>query len=138
MLEQVQRSGGVRVSDLTQHFGVSDMTIRRDLDALARRGLVASLHLDMLFMGVHGADAKAGLTTPNLIEAETSRAFTESARHLVVLADHAMWGVIGLSQIVALSEVGTFVTDDGLDADARNVLASRVGDLIIASAGDRP
>lgn len=241
--------GAVRVSELTQLFGVSDMTIRRDLDALARRGLVAkvhggairtepsteeppfaakavrelaeknaiaaravtlvrpggaialtagsttwtlarhladvphltvvtnsipvaevlhssqrpdqtviltggvrtpsdalvgpvavatirSLHVDMLFMGVHGADARAGLTAPNLMEAEADRAFAAAARHLVVLADHTKWGVVGLSQIVALSEIGTFVTDDGLDAEAQSILAGRVGELIVAPVGD--
>jgi DeoR/GlpR family transcriptional regulator of sugar metabolism len=247
ILEQVHRSGGVRVSELTQLFGVSDMTIRRDLDALAKRGLIAkvhggatrvgpaaeeptfaaksvrelteknaiaaravsliqpgvaigltagsttwalarqlsavphltvvtnsipvaevlherqrsdqtviltggvrtpsdalvgpvavatirSLHVDMLFMGVHGVDAKAGLTTPNLMEAETNRAFADSARQLVVLADHTKWGIVGLSQIAALAEVGTFITDDGVPSEAHGILANRVGELLIASA----
>jgi len=40
ILEEVQRNGGVRVSDLTGLLGVSDMTMRRDLDTLARRGLI--------------------------------------------------------------------------------------------------
>jgi DeoR/GlpR family transcriptional regulator of sugar metabolism len=42
--EMVQRLGGVRVGDLVREFGVSDMTIRRDLEALAERGLVAKVH----------------------------------------------------------------------------------------------
>jgi DeoR/GlpR family transcriptional regulator of sugar metabolism len=42
--ELVRRQGGVRVSDLVVEFGVSDMTIRRDLDALAERNLVAKVH----------------------------------------------------------------------------------------------
>ena len=74
--------------------------VRTPSDALVGPVAVAtirSLHVDMLFMGVHGADAKAGLTTPNLMEAETNRAFTDSARHLVVLADHTKWGIVGLS-----------------------------------------
>ena len=115
--------------------------VRTPSDALVGPVTVAtilSLHVDMLFMGVHGADARAGLTTPNLMEAETNRAFTEGARHLVVLADHTKWGVIGLSQIVALSAAGTFVTDDGLDADAQSIMASRVGELIVVSTGSRP
>src|SRR3954470_12497802 len=40
----VRRHGGVRVSQLVQEFGVSDMTIRRDLEALAERGLVDKVH----------------------------------------------------------------------------------------------
>src|SRR2546423_2103542 len=42
--EMVQRLGGVRVGDLVREFGVSDMTIRRDLETLAQRGLVAKVH----------------------------------------------------------------------------------------------
>ena len=44
ILSEVSRNGGARVSDLTELLGVSDMTVRRDLDALARRGLVRKVH----------------------------------------------------------------------------------------------
>ena len=44
ILEMVRRHGGVRVSQLVQEFGVSDMTIRRDLESLAERGLVDKVH----------------------------------------------------------------------------------------------
>lgn len=43
-MARVQEYGAVRVSDLAEHFGVSDMTVRRDLDVLARRRLVAKVH----------------------------------------------------------------------------------------------
>lgn len=36
--------GGVKVSDLVVEFGVSDMTVRRDLEALADQGLVDKVH----------------------------------------------------------------------------------------------
>ena len=44
ILEQVRQQGGVRVASLVTEFGVSDMTIRRDLDVLARRGLVEKVY----------------------------------------------------------------------------------------------
>jgi DeoR/GlpR family transcriptional regulator of sugar metabolism len=44
ILAQVRERGAVRVSDLAERFGVSDMTVRRDLDVLARRRLVAKVH----------------------------------------------------------------------------------------------
>jgi DeoR/GlpR family transcriptional regulator of sugar metabolism len=44
ILEHVRRSGGVRVSELTDLLGVSDMTVRRDLDVLARDGLIEKVH----------------------------------------------------------------------------------------------
>ncbi|WP_162908163.1 DeoR family transcriptional regulator, partial [Allorhizocola rhizosphaerae] len=44
ILDRVRQHGGVRVSDLVAEFGVSDMTIRRDLEALAEQGLVDKVH----------------------------------------------------------------------------------------------
>ncbi len=249
ILEEVKRAGGVRVTELAQLLGVSDMTVRRDLETLAKQGLIAkvhggattvelgstdepgfeaksvrepaekeaiaaraaaliqpgtavaltagtttwtlarylrdiphltvvtnsvniaevlykhdrsdltivltggvrtpsdalvggvavstirSLHFDLVMMGVHGIDARAGLTTPNLTEAETNRAFAEAARRLVVVADHTKWGVIGLSQIAPIDAVDTLVTDDLISSDGRAVLADRVGELIVVPAG---
>lgn len=44
IVERVQAHGGVRVRELVQELGVSDMTIRRDLEALAAQGLVRKVH----------------------------------------------------------------------------------------------
>lgn len=44
ILEQVRRSGSVRVADLVEQLGVSDMTIRRDISALASQGMVERVH----------------------------------------------------------------------------------------------
>src|SRR6201984_651049 len=44
ILQAVRSDGSARVSDLTQQLGVSDMTIRRDLEVLARDGLVEKVH----------------------------------------------------------------------------------------------
>ncbi|MFG2875588.1 DeoR/GlpR family DNA-binding transcription regulator [Streptomyces sp. NPDC048337] len=44
ILDAVRRDGAVRVADLVGRLGVSDMTVRRDLDALARRGLVEKVY----------------------------------------------------------------------------------------------
>src|SRR4051812_50120209 len=44
ILKEVRRSGAARVSELTELLGVSDMTVRRDLDVLANAGLVEKVH----------------------------------------------------------------------------------------------
>jgi DeoR/GlpR family transcriptional regulator of sugar metabolism len=245
ILAEVARNGGVRVSELTELLGVSDMTVRRDLDSLARRGLVKkvhggatlprtgstdepgfeaksgqqrpakeaiarraaefvepgtaiavtagttthalarhlaripeltvvtnslpvaevldasgrpdqtvvlsggvrtpsdalvgpvavrairSLHVDWAFMGVHGIHAEAGFTSPNLLEAETNRAVVDSARRLVVLADHTKWEVVGLSTIATIEQASVVITDSGISEAAREVLAASAGDLIV-------
>jgi DeoR/GlpR family transcriptional regulator of sugar metabolism len=98
---------------------------------IANAGL-RMVHVDRLFLGVHGVDATAGLTSPNLLEAETNRAMIESAGRLCVLADHTKWGVVALGTIAALSQVDELVTDAGLPQQAREVLADDVGELVIA------
>jgi DeoR/GlpR family transcriptional regulator of sugar metabolism len=253
ILETVRRVGAVRVAELVEQLGVSDMTIRRDLDALARQGAVQkvhggavaagvtsadepgfdaksgleeaakaaladaaahlvepgsvvalsagtttyavaarllevpqltvvtnslpiadllwaasrergsavplllltggaptrsaalvgaladqtiqSLHVDLLILGAHGVSEQAGLTTPNLAEAQTNRALIASARRTVVVADHTKWGVIGLSSFADLGEIDCFVTDDALPAAARDVLAQAVGELVVVPGG---
>jgi DeoR family transcriptional regulator, fructose operon transcriptional repressor len=93
---------------------------------------LAQLHLDLLFLGVHGVDEAAGFTTPNLVEAETNRAFIRSARRLVVLADHTKWGVIGMSTIADLDEADVVISDTGLSQEARETLADHVQELRLA------
>ena len=44
LLEELQRQGTVRVSDLTERLGVAAVTIRRDIAQLAAEGLVRRVH----------------------------------------------------------------------------------------------
>ncbi|WP_425837741.1 DeoR/GlpR family DNA-binding transcription regulator [Streptomyces fractus] len=258
IIDEVRRRGGVRVNELTRKLGVSDMTVRRDLDALARQGVVekvhggavpvveasthepgfeaksgleltakediaraaaplaapgtaialsggtttfalaqqlldvpdltvvtnsvrvadvfhasqrgaasrqgaatvvltggvrtpsdslvgpvadqaiAALHFDVLFLGVHGISPEAGLSTPNLAEAETNRRLVQSARRVVVVADHTKWGTVGLSSFASLDQVDTLVTDGGLPLDARAEVAEHMRLVVAGEPEDGP
>jgi DeoR/GlpR family transcriptional regulator of sugar metabolism len=94
------------------------------------------LHVEVCFMGVHGLHPRAGLTTPNMLEAEANRAAAEAAARLVVLADHSKYGLVGLARILPLSAVDTLITDDGLSAGALDELRQHVPDLIVAAVED--
>ena len=98
---------------------------------------IRSLHLDVLYLGVHGVTEDAGLTTPNLLEAEIDRALVAASEQLVVVVDHTKWGVRGLSRIAGLEDVNVFVSDAGLQDDARAVIGERVGELVIAPSRER-
>ncbi|MFJ2605441.1 DeoR/GlpR family DNA-binding transcription regulator [Streptomyces sp. NPDC091279] len=257
ILDEVRRRGGVRVNELTRKLGVSDMTVRRDLDALARQGVlekvhggavplveasthepgfeaksglelsakediaraaaqlvapgsaialsggtttfalahqlldvadltvvtnsvrvadvfhaaqrvsgprpgaatvvltggvrtpsdslvgpvadqaIGALHFDVLFLGVHGISVEAGLSTPNLAEAETNRRLVQSARRVVVVADHTKWGVVGLSSFATLDQVDTLVTDSGLPDEARAEISEQLRTLVVAGEPER-
>ncbi|MEV6793513.1 substrate-binding domain-containing protein [Streptomyces sp. NPDC051320] len=44
VMEELRRHGAVRVGDLAQSLGVSELTVRRDIAALAERGLLTKVH----------------------------------------------------------------------------------------------
>jgi DeoR/GlpR family transcriptional regulator of sugar metabolism len=246
ILEQLRAEGAVRVSSLTESFGVSDMTVRRDIEELASRGLCRKVHggasrvtspaqepgfeaksfanarakraiaraaaalvtpgqavaisagtttvwiaaelapraaadhltvvtnslpaaealaaggasaqtiltggirtpsqalvgpladtavrglrFDWFFLGVHGMDPQAGLTTPNVAEGATNRAFIESAAATAVAADSSKWGLAALARIAPLDAADHLFTDAALPDKARGAL-SRLTDLTIA------
>jgi DeoR/GlpR family transcriptional regulator of sugar metabolism len=97
---------------------------------------IASLHFDLLFLGVHGISPEAGLSTPNLAEAETNRRLVGAARRVVVVADHTKWGTIGLSSFASLQQVDTLVTDRGLSAGTRAQMAEHLPGLVVAGGED--
>jgi DeoR/GlpR family transcriptional regulator of sugar metabolism len=93
--------------------------------------VIRSLHVDTVFMGVHGMDPRSGFTTPNILEAETNRALIDAGRRLVLMADHTKWGIIGISSIGRLDEADILITDSGLDPADVAQLAGSVQRLIL-------
>ena len=136
-------TNSVPVADVLHRAGRPDQTIiltggvRTPSDALVGPFAVAALrtiHLDQVFLGVHGMDPRSGFTTPNVLEADTDRALAAAGRRLIVVADSSKWGVIGISSIATLDEADTLVTDAGLDEAARRIASERIRELMIAPA----
>lgn len=112
-------TGGVRTPSDALVGPVADAAIR-------------SLHFDAVFLGSHGISPEAGLSTPNLAEAETNRALIAAARRVVAVADHSKWGLAGLATFAPLSAVDTWVTDGGLPEVARAEATEHIRHLLIA------
>ena len=82
ILERVNVDGAVRVADLVRDLGVSDMTVRRDLEYLGQRGAVERVH--------GGATAisgtalfEPGFTTKSALRQREKEAIAEAAAGLV-------------------------------------------------------
>lgn len=136
-------TNSIPVADVLYRRGRPDQTVvltggeRTPSDALAgpfADNAIRTVNVDALFLGVHGMSDRAGFTTPNLMEAETDRLLVAAARRLVVLADHTKWGTVGISTIAALADADVLITDVGLPAAARDLLAERVGELMVVDA----
>lgn len=135
-------TNSIPVADVLHTRGRSDQTViltggvRTPSDALVGPLAVASLasvHVDIVFLGVHGMYPR-GFTTPNILEAETNRALVDAGRRLVVLTDHTKWGVIGISAIARLDEADTLITDAGLEPAAREQLDDALRLMVVEPA----
>jgi DeoR/GlpR family transcriptional regulator of sugar metabolism len=82
ILAEVRRHGGVRVSDLVDLLGVSDMTVRRDLDVLARKGLLDKVHGGASAPGARAAE-EPGFQAKSLRELAEKEAIAARAAELV-------------------------------------------------------
>ncbi len=140
-------TNSIQVANVLHRESRGDLTVvltggvRTPSDALVGPiavSTIRTLHLDALFMGVHGVTGDSGLTTPNLLEAETDRALVASSDRLIVVADHTKWGVRGLSRIADLDEVDVFVSDPALPPDARASISEHVDRLVVAGESRRP
>src|SRR5206468_9899439 len=136
-------TNSVPVADVLHRAGRRDQTIiltggvRTPSDALVGPSAVSALrtvHVDLVFVGVHGMDPHSGFTCPNLLEADTDRALIEAGRRLIVVADHSKWGVIGISSIARLDQADVLITDSGLEPEARAVLTRSVRSLVVVES----
>jgi DeoR family transcriptional regulator, aga operon transcriptional repressor len=73
------------------------------------------INIAVAVIGVDGADAEAGLTTHDEIEAQTNAALLARARHVIVVADSSKLGRVHLARIAGLDQVDELITDPGAD-----------------------
>lgn len=109
------------------------LSVRRNLQVLVTGGRVrartlagvgdwatsalASVRVDVAFVGTNGVSVAHGLTTPDQAEAATKRAMVAAARRTVVLADHTKLGEDYFARFASLADVDTLITDSGADED---------------------
>jgi DeoR/GlpR family transcriptional regulator of sugar metabolism len=119
ILEEVRRAGGARVSELTLLLGVSDMTIRRDLDQLAADGAIQKVHGGAV-LGSHvteepGFEAKSSLAQPAKQAIATRAAeLIDPGTAIALSAGTTTWG---LGKHVASIQGLTIVTNSTTVAD---------------------
>lgn len=93
---------------------------------------LGELNYDLFFMGTCGVDVKAGLTNTNVPEAHLKQEVHARSARTILIADHHKWPLRALAPILPLSAVGTWVSDAGLPAPAREYAASLGVEVITA------
>ncbi|MBU2702772.1 DeoR family fructose operon transcriptional repressor [Sporomusaceae bacterium BoRhaA] len=74
-----------------------------------------NLHFDKVFLAANNIDLEQGVTTPNMMEAETKRHMLLSGQEVILVVDHTKFGQKSLCHICDLSEISLLLTDCGLE-----------------------
>jgi DeoR family transcriptional regulator of aga operon len=90
------------------------------------------LSADILFLGVDGFDTKAGLFTPNLLEAQVNRIMAEISRTTVAVCDSSKFGRRSLCNIMPITAVNHVITDKNIGK--RDLLAIREAGIEVTLA----
>ncbi len=108
IMDEVRRTGSVRVADLARQLAVSELTVRRDIGELADRGLVTRVH--------GGATLRSGLDTT-----VAPRAAAPGPRYrvgLVVPSLSYYWPQVVIGARAAATEVGVQLVLRGASYEA--------------------
>ena len=89
----------------------------RSLVGFLTNEMLGRLHFDKVFLAANAVDPDLGVTTPNLIEAETKRHMVKAGKEVILVADHSKLWEKAMCKICSLSEINLLLTDDGLDEE---------------------
>ena len=136
-------TNSIGLAEVLHRIGRRDQTViltggtRTPSEALVGPFAVAqlrSIHVDLVFMGVHGMDAQGRVhAAPTCSRPRPTSRSIEAGRRLVVLADHTKWGVVGIASIARLDQADILVTDrHSTPRRARPCSTEHVGRIIVA------
>ena len=94
--------------------------------------MLRKLTADKLFMGVDGIDFEIGLTTPNILEANTSHVMMEISGETIVVADSSKFGRRSLGVISKIMDIHRIVTTKKLSEKEMEILKHNNVDVITA------
>jgi DeoR family transcriptional regulator, fructose operon transcriptional repressor len=80
-------------------------------------GALATINVDVAFLGTNALSFRRGLTTPDADEAEVKHAMLAAARQRVFLVDTSKFGRESLARHATLQDVDILVTDDAVSVE---------------------
>jgi DeoR family transcriptional regulator, fructose operon transcriptional repressor len=90
------------------------------------------MRVDTAFVAANGVDLYHGLTTPNLVEAQTKWKMIQIAKQSILLTDHSKFGQVAFAKIARLEEIDKVITDSALDESVIGTWKQHGVDLIVA------
>jgi DeoR family transcriptional regulator of aga operon len=122
--KEIKQMKGITV--ITNAINIVSILLNSDIDVILIGGLLIKetstlvgpladdvlrkISADKLFIGVDGIDFEVGLTTPNILEANTSRVMMEMSGEIILVVDASKFGRRSLGVISKVSEVNSIIT----------------------------
>ncbi len=103
-VELIVLGGKVRLNVLASVGNITIETLKR-------------FNVSKAFVAVNGLSSDAGLTTPDIDEADVKRAMLSSAVERFVLTDHTKFNRVAMCRIAPISMVDTIITDREVNPD---------------------
>ena len=75
---------------------------------------IAALHVNKAFVGTEGISPKAGFTTADLRTARPIEMVIQSAKEVIVVADHTKIGRVAFTRFASFEDVDILVTSQGI------------------------
>jgi DeoR/GlpR family transcriptional regulator of sugar metabolism len=96
-------------------------------------GALRELRVDKLFLSVAGITLDFGLSHTHISEVTIKQAMIRSAREVILLADHTLFGQESFVQVAPLAVVHKLITDDALPASTRLDLTKMGVQVVLAN-----
>jgi DeoR family transcriptional regulator of aga operon len=122
--KEIKQMKGITV--ITNAINIVSILLNSDIDVILIGGsliketstlvgpladdVLRKISADKLFIGVDGIDFEVGLTTPNILEANTSRVMMEMSGEIILVVDASKFGRRSLGVISKVSEVNSIIT----------------------------
>jgi DeoR family transcriptional regulator of aga operon len=101
-LEVILTGGALQKKSFTLVGSIADDSLRK-------------ISADKLFHGVDGVDYEIGITTPDVVEANTSRVMMQRAGENILLVDSSKFGRRSLGVISQIKEIDKIITTKKMD-----------------------
>ena len=127
------------VTELVEAPGVSVICIGGLLRPISHsfvgpqaEAMLKDLHADHLFLAVDGFDLEAGLTTPDVLEAQLNSVMMSVAKETTVVADYSKLGRRSVCRIGSVEQIHRLITDTKAPEDFVQALRARSIEVIQA------
>jgi len=137
-----------KITVITNATNISNELLDSDIDVILIGGMLLkdtstlvgpiadealkSISCDKLFLGVDGIDFQVGLTTPNILEAHTSRVMMDIAGEITLLVDSTKFGRRSLGVISKVKDIDRIVTTKKLTEKEKEEFAQNQVEVIVA------